>query len=45
MGVVRVRIAIVLVIALAVGLSGASAWAQGDFTAGHARGDGVQLAF
>jgi len=45
MGLVRVRSALVLVLALAVGLSGASAWAQGDFTAGHAHGDGVRLAF
>jgi pimeloyl-ACP methyl ester carboxylesterase len=34
-----------LVIALAVVLTGAYAWAQDDFTASHAQGDGVRLAF
>ena len=34
-----------LVIALAVVLTGAYAWGQGDFTEGHAQGDGVRLAF
>src|SRR5712691_1576459 len=34
-----------LVIALAVVLTGAYAWAQGDFAEGHAQGDGVRLAF
>jgi pimeloyl-ACP methyl ester carboxylesterase len=34
-----------LVIALAVVLTGAYAWAQNDFVEGHAQGDGVRLAF
>jgi epoxide hydrolase 4 len=34
-----------LVIALAVALLGAYAWAQGGFTTGYAQGDGVRLAF
>src|SRR5207249_3146109 len=34
-----------LVIALVVVLTGAYAWAQGDFIEGYAQGDGVRLAF
>jgi epoxide hydrolase 4 len=34
-----------LVLALALMLTGAYAWAQGDFTAGYVHGDGVRLAF
>src|SRR6266571_648794 len=34
-----------LVIALAVALASAYAWAQGDFVEGHAHGDGVRLSF
>jgi pimeloyl-ACP methyl ester carboxylesterase len=34
-----------LVLALAVALTGADAWAQGGFAAGYAQGDGVRLSF